>query len=130
MIYTTIHLIKNLRLSNLNSIYDHYYLCFKDGYEFIQQPLNELQLIGHFDVKCYNYNNYKTVFDKLNELNEIKNDFIKSCKLQNNENNIILTCKKIHPYSENEDGLKFLVKIIKSLIGHDVDFINNENEQS
>ena len=32
------------------------------------------------------------------------------------------------PYSENEDGLKFLVKIIKSLIGHDVDFINNENE--
>ena len=50
--------------------------------------------------------------------------------MQNNENNIILTCKKIHPYSENEDGLKFLVKIIKSLIGHDVDFINNENEQS
>ena len=93
MIYTTIHLIKNLRLSNLNSIYDHYYLCFKDGYEFIQQPLNELQLIGHFDVKCYNYNNYKTVFDKLNELNEIKNDFI---KYLTNKKNILLYSRCTH----------------------------------
>lgn len=126
-IYTIVNLIKNLKSSNLNTMYDYYYLCFEDGYEFIRQPLNELQLIGYFNVKCYNHNNYTIVFDKLNKLieeNEYINDFIKSCKLQNN--NIILACKKIH---SNENGLKFLSQIIKPLIGTEIEFINIVNEQ-
>jgi len=119
-----INLIKNVRLSSLNGIYDYYYLCFENGYEFIQQPLNELQLVGYFDVKCYDYNDYITVFDKLVELIE-ENNFIKSCELQNS--NIILICKKINPYIENEDGLKLLSQIIKTLIGPDIDFIDIAN---
>ena len=119
-----VNLIKNLKLSNLNGIYDHYYLCFENGYEFIQQPLNELEFKGYIEIKNCDHSIYNAFFDKLNELIEKNdntffdklnvytktNDFFKSCELQNN-NIITLTCKKTHTdNAEDEDAFKFLVE--------------------
>ena len=129
-----INLIKNIKLSQLNGIYEHYYLCFGDDYKKLKQPLNELNFIGYFDVNRYKYNNSKIVYDKLleykNDESYNSNNFIYNVDLTD-DNIILLTCKKINPYNKNENHLTILTQIISPLIckGMKINFISHKNEQ-
>ena len=112
------NLIKNIKLSKLNGIHEYYYLCFDDDYKKLEQPLNELDFIGYFEINCHNYNTSKTVYDKLleykNDEDYNSNNFIYNVELDNDI--ILLTCKKINPYNENENHLTILIQIINQFI--------------